>query len=544
VAAACCLVGADWQLALHAMQCSCTTPLPLPAKHCCTATSDASYPMNHCYYPLCRAGTPLGDPIEVGALAQALGGTAPAANGTAGGTATARVLTLASVKSCYGHTEGTAGITGLLLAAAALTQRQLAPVVNLRTVNAYVAAALAGFGGGTSSATGGTGAVAFVPRQPAPGAQTVAVSGSRAGESHGGGSIGGSGSTQLAGTSSFGMSGVNAHALLSAGPATAAEHGTAPATAAAVSLRWQLQRYWPVPQQHRMLQLPRVVLPGQAVHFSAAVTATASLAYLWDHRVIGRPLLAGGVTLEMAAAAAACLAEAAVPAVLTAVTGAALVAPCLLPSATSGRPLMLDAAVRLGSGQLEVQAAIGGASLSGTSSSTTCVTARGGRIVALQPSPAARAAAASAAVAAAATNWRSLLLSSASRASTAAAAVSCARIAPPPADALAAYYQHPAATDASLHLSPLTGWLLTGQGPGRSLETRKQEAVQSAVQGAVPAAVRSTGVRAAWPPAPRIPVTTGVVTAPSTINAAGSSGGWATVKVCGCWDGLVWWVLG
>lgn len=48
-------------------------------------------------------GTPLGDPIEVSALGQALSGRGASKRG---------VVTLAAVKSCYGHTEGTAGLTG------------------------------------------------------------------------------------------------------------------------------------------------------------------------------------------------------------------------------------------------------------------------------------------------------------------------------------------------------------------------------------------------------------------------------------------------
>jgi len=51
------------------------------------------------------AGTPLGDPIEVGALGQAL------ADRSADGAA-ARVLAMYSAKSSYGHTEGAAGVTG------------------------------------------------------------------------------------------------------------------------------------------------------------------------------------------------------------------------------------------------------------------------------------------------------------------------------------------------------------------------------------------------------------------------------------------------
>lgn len=54
-------------------------------------------------------GTPLGDPIETGALGQAL-----SRKGHSG--AAAHAVTIASVKSCYGHTEGAAGLTGALLA--------------------------------------------------------------------------------------------------------------------------------------------------------------------------------------------------------------------------------------------------------------------------------------------------------------------------------------------------------------------------------------------------------------------------------------------
>ena len=65
------------------------------------------------YVALHGTGTPLGDPIEVGALGQALG--------TFAGQDAQQVPTmLGSVKSCYGHTEGAAGLTGLLLAIQAL----------------------------------------------------------------------------------------------------------------------------------------------------------------------------------------------------------------------------------------------------------------------------------------------------------------------------------------------------------------------------------------------------------------------------------------
>ena len=62
------------------------------------------------YVALHGTGTPLGDPIEMGALGQAL----------AGSRGSRAAIATGSVKSCYGHTEGAAGLTGALLAISAL----------------------------------------------------------------------------------------------------------------------------------------------------------------------------------------------------------------------------------------------------------------------------------------------------------------------------------------------------------------------------------------------------------------------------------------
>lgn len=65
-------------------------------------------------------GTPLGDPIEAGALGQALGSGAGSGSRKQqqgrGGQQAPRPLATMSSKACYGHTEGSAGLTGLLLA--------------------------------------------------------------------------------------------------------------------------------------------------------------------------------------------------------------------------------------------------------------------------------------------------------------------------------------------------------------------------------------------------------------------------------------------
>jgi acyl transferase domain-containing protein len=56
------------------------------------------------YVAVHGTGTPLGDPIEVSALGNAIAGARTAA--------IARPAAMGSVKACYGHTEGGAGITG------------------------------------------------------------------------------------------------------------------------------------------------------------------------------------------------------------------------------------------------------------------------------------------------------------------------------------------------------------------------------------------------------------------------------------------------
>ncbi|WFE35246.1 type I polyketide synthase [Micromonospora sp. WMMD975] len=77
------------------------------------------------YVELHGTGTRVGDPIEAGALGDALGAARPAGD----------PLVVGSAKTNVGHLEGAAGITGLLKVALSIRHRELPPNLHFRTAN-------------------------------------------------------------------------------------------------------------------------------------------------------------------------------------------------------------------------------------------------------------------------------------------------------------------------------------------------------------------------------------------------------------------------
>lgn len=164
-----------------------------------------------------------------------------------------------------------------------------------------------------------------------------------------------------AGTSSFGLSGVNAHLLLSASPAAAPPPSGAPA------MPWSAQRFWPAPPACALLTAHLSAPPGAgstgSIRFAALIEGSAALAFLWDHRVGGRALMPATGFFELASAAAAALAiDGASPAAAEALalTAVAILGPKVLqPAGGSGSSDMnaLSCEVQPTSGQLTVASA-------------------------------------------------------------------------------------------------------------------------------------------------------------------------------------------
>jgi hypothetical protein len=191
-------------------------------------------------------GTPLGDPIEIGALTTALGGRQRNLP-----------LVIGASKTCFGHTEGTAGMTGSLLALNYLQQHISAPILNLRVLNPYVQPSLVNN-------------AAHVPRQAAPTMQHSFDS--------------------YAGTSSFGMSGVNAHAIFSLTNSDSIDSSTIKKVEKPLIMG--RSRCWPLPILHPFIG--GAAIAGKIIEFSVQ-----TIPLLHDHQVFGRRIMPASSMFEI-----------------------------------------------------------------------------------------------------------------------------------------------------------------------------------------------------------------------------------------------------
>lgn len=155
--------------------------------------------------------------------------------------------------------------------------------------------------------------------------------------------------TDLSGTSSFGMSGVNAHAVVRAAPSP---DGPLSPWSTPVAPPWR----------RGMRCFVEVLVPLHPL-LGAAARATQQLAFsvplgrpplafLWDHRVNGAAIMPGAGYLELAAAAASTLTR--LDGAAVAVVGAAITAPLVLPAAADAAAVVVAAEVGLVTGELAI----------------------------------------------------------------------------------------------------------------------------------------------------------------------------------------------
>jgi hypothetical protein len=267
-------------------------------------------------------GTPLGDPIEVGAAAAvfvaSIGKAAPQVAGMRPGP-----LELSAAKSQMGHTEPAAGATGLCRAVFRLGAGCALGMLHLSSVNPYVADTLSGH----------SARHVFLPRGPSPAATTGAESGA-------------------VGVSGFAFQGTNAHVVVGrwAGGYVSyiyiymcvcicmyihhsckfnAVHGyfgvptqdfccltlciaklcrmlgmelPCPATRAA-QFAWERRPYWFAPPPHRFVS-SHLGTDSSSCLFECDLHH-AAMSFLHEHAVNGRSILPGMAMLEVAHAATA-----------------------------------------------------------------------------------------------------------------------------------------------------------------------------------------------------------------------------------------------
>ena len=231
------------------------------------AATDVSYLQMH------GTGTPLGDPIEMGAAAAVL----------VDGARRSLPLGLSTAKCWIGHTEAAAGAMGLTHAGVALSHRLAHGIMHLTAINSHVAAIL------DMSAAKAAAPGWHLPRMALPA----------------GADASGSSSTAICGVSSFAFQGTNAHALLQQADCPTATH-TMPSQLAV----WNKQRVWVAPPVHILLLSAAATSSSRfarrqtvaAVALEVALGAP-KLAFLWQHSVLGMAMFPATAFLEMAAGA-------------------------------------------------------------------------------------------------------------------------------------------------------------------------------------------------------------------------------------------------
>ncbi|MCC3769964.1 beta-ketoacyl synthase N-terminal-like domain-containing protein, partial [Streptomyces sp. UNOC14_S4] len=194
------------------------------------------------YVELHGTGTPVGDPIEAAALGAALGAARPQSD----------PLPVGSVKTNIGHLEGAAGIAGLLKVLLSMRHRRIPASLNFERPNPRIP--LAALGLAVRSETGDW---------PHPERELVA------------------------GVSSFGMGGTNAHIVVTEGPAGAdTGDDRAPEADAPALTPWVVSAFGPEALRAQAEKLHDAVAADEAADKAAIGLSLLSSRALFDHRAV------------------------------------------------------------------------------------------------------------------------------------------------------------------------------------------------------------------------------------------------------------------
>ena len=359
-----------------------------------------------------HAGTPLGDPIELGALSSVFHSPERMAP-----------LTLMASKGFLGHTEPAAGVVSLIMATTSLAHSAHFPIMHLRNLNPHVEAIL-----------GATPGALALPR--ATGSLPHAAS-----DAH-----------LCTGISSFAFQGTNAHAVLqasnSSGTMSSAIHATA-------GVRWQKKRSWVLPQAHCLIKQCLSVGKQGQVTFGINLQHSA-LAFLWEHQVMERSIFPAAAYAELALTGLRCLLDTSTAAV--SLTAVAIPAPMLLALAAAGGGQTITCTINTSSQQISVAS-------SSNSSNASVLHMHSIYALLHQPAtPAPQSKSVSVALS-------KLMLQASDRVHStnaqqqqqrASSAAAQAEIAPSQADAQQGFWHHPASFDSFLQM----GQLFLGTTPG------------------------------------------------------------------------------
>ena len=270
-------------------------------------------------------GTPLGDPIEVGALTAVLSGRKQQHS-----------VVLAAGKTGVGHTEPAAGLVGMAHAAmGGVLSLTLHPILHLKRINPYLEGTLSGVNVNLFA----------MPKQP--GGFNSNINGGDAASSGTGG--------LLVGISSFAFQGTNAHLLVAKNATTgSAAGGIVNNSDASILPVWKRTHISVLPPAHPQI-LTATVVPQTG---NSAVTFEMQLghpihAFFKHHRVSGKAIFPGAGYLEMSAAAVEGMSHGGAS-MSAAVVGVSIAAALLIPPAPELVNATLKAEIDAKSGVLRL----------------------------------------------------------------------------------------------------------------------------------------------------------------------------------------------